>query len=57
MAEQRQPKPDDVDERRRIHDDYVTRETILHKTMDHELDVDPFDEDDVEGHMPSCRRC
>ena len=46
----------DTEARRRVHDEYVARETILHKTMDHELAVDPFDENDVEGHG-HCKTC
>jgi hypothetical protein len=49
-------EPADVEARRKSYDDYVARETILHKTMDHDLAVDPFDENDVEGHG-GCRHC
>ena len=55
MSEQTQV--DDVAARRRAYDEYVAREVPLHSTMDHDLDIEPFDADDVEGHMPRCAKC
>lgn len=57
MTDQSQRQVDDTEARRRVHDEYVARETVLHETMNHPLEVDPFDEYDVEGHMPTCKRC
>ncbi len=56
MSDQGTIKPPDVEARRQAYEDYVVRETELHRTMDHDLAMDPFDEDDVEGHG-KCRNC
>jgi hypothetical protein len=50
-------KAKDVETRRAAYDAYVAREIPAHQTMDHPLTLDPFDEDDVEGHMPRCHTC
>lgn len=49
--------PESVAGRRQAYDEYVAREIPLHATMDHDFEIDPFDEDDVEGHMPACKKC
>ena len=56
MSEQHPVTTDEVEARRQAYDEYVARETVLHQTMDHDLSVDPLD-DDVEGHMPKCKAC
>ena len=56
MNEQHPVTTNDVEARRQAYDEYVERETVLHQTMDHPLEVEPFDEDDVEGHG-GCHHC
>ena len=56
MSDQDTVTTGEVEARRQAYDAYVAKETPLHATMDHDLSVDPFDEDDVEGHG-GCKHC